>query len=383
MTSDAGLELRPVRDQRDISAFAEAARVAQGHDPNWVAPLDHDLHLVLDRRRSVFMQENDVEGWVALREGQPVGRVIAVRNAAHLAKHRDATGQFGFLEGIDDRAVFAALVRQAGAWLQARGLVRMMGPFSASINHEAGLLVEGFETPPMMRTNHAQPWFARHLEALGLQPVMDLYAYLCRPAESHYPERVAESLARWKGSKGLALRSMTPRSFQDDMQVVNDVYNDAWADNWMAVPVGEAEARFIAKVVRPLLRLDWITLAYWQDEPIAVVSQVPNVNEALVGLNGKLLPLGWAKLMWRLKISGLRSSRIPMIGVRRGYRGTRIGGMAIAALMARAVENARRAGIERMEISWMLAKNRHVLNLVEGLPAQHYKTFRVYEKTLS
>lgn len=382
MSSGGGLELRPVRDAHDIRAFGEAARAAQGHDPNWVAPLDYELRFLLDRGRNVFLQENEVEAWVALRDGRPLGRIVAVRNAAHLAKHADATGQFGFLEGVDEESVFAALVGQAEDWLRVRGLRRMTGPFSASINHEAGLLVEGFDTPPMMRTNHAQPWYGTRLEALGLRPIMDLLAHLCHPAESAYPERVAATLARWKEHEGLTIRSMTQRSFAADMDLVNDLYNDAWADNWNAVPVGPAEARLIASLVRPLLRLDWITIAYWQGEPIAVVSQVPNVNEAIAGLDGALFPLGWAKIAWRLKLRGLRSSRVPLIGVRRAYRATRVGGMAVAALMARAIENARAAGIERMEISWMLAHNRHVLNLVESLPAQHYKTFRVYEKGL-
>lgn len=382
MTAAAGLELRPVRDRRDIAAFADAARMAQGHDSNWVCPLDHEMHLILDPRRNVFLQENDVQPWVALRDGRPVGRIIAVRNEAHLARHKDGAGQFGFVEAIDDPAIFSALIDQAGTWLKGRGLTKMNGPFSASINHEAGLLVEGFDTPPMMRTNHAQPWYARHLEAAGLHGIMDLYAYLCRPAESRYPERVKASLQRWKERDSLTIRTMSRRSFLRDMVLVNEVYNDAWADNWKAVPVSEGEARLIARVVRPLLKLDWITLAYWQGEAIAVVSQVPNTNEALAGLDGNLWPLGWSRLLWRLKVQGLRSSRIPMIGLRRRFRGTRIGGMAVAALMARAVENAQEAGIERMEISWMLAHNRHVLNLCDSLPASHYKTFRVYEKAL-
>src|SRR5699024_6727171 len=129
-------------------------------------------------------------------------------------------------------------------------------------------------------------------------------------------------------------------------------------------------------------RLDWITLAYWDEEPIAVVSQVPNINEATADLRGKLLPFGWAKLLWRLKVRGLASSRIPMIGLRRRYRGPRIGGLAVAALIAHAIENAQRAVVARLEISSMLAHNQHVRNLCESLPAQRYKTFRIYEKAL-
>mgnify|MGYP001159191841 FL=1 len=382
MTPAPGLELRPVRSRRDIRAFGEAARVAQGHDPNWVGLLDEDLDLLLNPRRSVFVRENDVQGWVALRDGRPVGRILAVLNRAHLAKHKDATGQFGFLEGIDEPAVFAALTERAQDWLRERGLQRMQGPFSASINHEAGLLVEGFDQPPMMRTNHAQPWYARHLESLGFTGAVDLYAYLCRPAASRYPERATAALTRWHGRDRLRIVSMSRRHFQQDMAIVNEVYNDAWADNWNAIPVGAAEASLIARAVRPLLRLDWVTLAYWDEEPVAVVSQVPNINEATADLQGKLLPLGWAKLLWRLKVRGLKSSRIPMIGLRRRWRGTRVGGMAVAALMARAIDNAQRAGIERLEISWMLAHNQQVLNLCEGLPASHYKTFRIYEQHL-
>lgn len=383
MSFTSGLELRPVRSRRDIRAFGEAARTAQGQDPNWVGLLDEDLYLLLDRRRSSFLQENDLEAWVALRDGCPIGRITAVRNSAHLKKYQDATGQFGFLEGIDDPSLFAALTERAAAWLRERGLQRMQGPFSASINHEAGLLVEGFEHPPMMRTNHAQRWYARHLESLGFRPVKDLYAHLCRPPESRYPERVRAALDRWSGRERLRIATMSRRHFLRDMAVVNDIYNDAWDDNWNSVPVSSREAALIARAVRPLLRLDWITLAYWDEEPIAVVSQVPNINEATADLKGKLWPFGWAKLLWRLKLRGLASSRIPMIGLRRRYRGTRIGGIAVAALMARAIENAQKAGVERLEISWMLADNHHVLNLCKGLPSHHYKTFRIYESEIA
>ena len=145
--------------------------------PNWAPALDMEAHEFFDPSHSPFAKENEIECYVALRDGEPVGRIAAIVNKAHLAHHKDETGHFGFIEAIDDREVFTGLTEEAGRFLAARGLTRMMGPFSASINHEVGLLIEGFDETHMVRTNYAPPYYARHLEALGFTKAMDLIAF--------------------------------------------------------------------------------------------------------------------------------------------------------------------------------------------------------------
>ena len=171
------LEIRPVRTRRDMNAFIRAAFRAQGHNPRWAPALDMEAHEFFDPKHSPFAKENEIECYVALRDGEPVGRIAAIVNRAHLAYRKDQTGHFGFIEAIDERNVFAALTDEASRFLASRGLTRIMGPFSASINHEVGLLIQGFDETHMVRTNYAPPYYARHLEALGFAKAMDLIAF--------------------------------------------------------------------------------------------------------------------------------------------------------------------------------------------------------------
>lgn len=326
------------------------------------------------------MRENEVELFVAMRDGQPVGRIAAIVNPARLARHPDATGQFGFLEALDDPDIFDALVEAACGFLRSHGMIRIDGPFSLTINHEAGLLVGGFDEPHLVRTNHAPAFYGGHLERLGFAKEMDLLAYACRVADSRYPERVAGILAK-SDSQGLTTRGLSLAGWSAGSRRINALYNDAWAANWGAVPVSKAEAKLIASLSLAAVRPSWLRLAERGGEPVALVGQIPDMNE-FAPRDGRLFPFGWVRLLGGIHLRGTRRSRIAMIGVASKWRGTRVGALAVSRLMAEAIEQARRAGIEEIEISWMLETNRAVLNLVESLPARHTRTFRVYERAL-
>src|SRR5258705_2696774 len=209
------LEIRPVRTRRDMKAFIRAAVRAQGANPQWAQALDMEAHEFFDPKHSSFAKENEMQCFVALRDGEPVGRITATVNKAYLAKHKDATGHFGFIEAIDDREVFGALLDAAGNFLKARGLNRMAGPFSASINHEAGLLIEGFEHPHMVRTNYAPPYYARQLEALGFTKAMDFIAFGMDTGEiiEEPLRRVRAVHAAWKHRDELKTYGLTYRSW--------------------------------------------------------------------------------------------------------------------------------------------------------------------------
>ena len=378
----SGLEVREVRSAADMDAFIEAARRGQASNPRWVEPLSDEMRWAFDKKTSPLMLENDIRAFVAFRDGEPAGRIAAIVNHAHLRKYDDGCGQFGLIEAIDDGAVFAALVDSAAAFLRKRGLRRIRGPFSLSINHETGLLVKGFDQPHVVRTNHAPPFYAQRLEALGLRKAMDLFAYVCAISESDFPERVEKLRRRFARAGEITTYGLSLLRWSTQFPRVLDLYNDAWKDNWSAIPVSPPEAKMIAHLMLPVSKPAWIRMAQWNGEDIAVVSQIPDVNEALQGLRGKLLPFGWAHLMGRIHGRGARMTRLPMIGVASRWRGTRVGSMAVSLLLAEAVAQARRAKVEEMEISWMLETNHAVLNLAASLPARHTRTFRVYEKDL-
>jgi GNAT superfamily N-acetyltransferase len=378
----AGIDVREVHAPAGLGSFIEAARRAQACNPRWVEPPHQEYSWVFDPRRSPLVIENDVHIFVAFMGDVPVGRIATIVNPSFLERHKSGIGQFGLIEGIDDPRVFAALLEAAAAELRKSGLCRMQGPFSLSINHEAGLLVEGFDEPHTVRTNHAPPYYGKHLEAAGCRKVMDLLAACCRVDRATFPAEVAAVAAKTPFARRITTRGLSRAGWWSSFPPILTLYNDAWRKNWGSVPVSEAEARMIADLMLPVTKPNWVRIAECEGEPIAVVAQIPDVNEALAGLHGRLLPFGFAKLLWRIHVRGTERTRIPMIGVASKWQGTRVGALAVSLLLAESIEQARKNNVREIEISWMLETNRAVLNLVERLPARITRRFRIFERSL-
>lgn len=369
----------PARQRRLLITAAEAAHAGEAH---YVAPLRYGERRALDPGLSPFLRDNPTAFFIARLGGRPVGRIAAIENRAHLARHGDGTGHFGFLDVPDDTAVTEALMAAAADWLKRRGLDRMAGPFSASINHSAGVLVEGFDTPSSVHTPYNGPHLEAHLRRLGFAPLKDLFAFRARVADAVLPRRVAAMRERFAGARQVRLRTFDTARFEAETKVLNALYNDAWSGNWGAVPLCDEEALFLGTLVRPLARTGWTVFAECGEEIVGAAAMVPDLNEAIAPLRGRLFPFGWAVLLHRLGPGRLSRARVPLIGVARRLRATRLGGYVAAALLARMVEEARAARIAELEISWMLADNRRILNLVAALPARHAKTWRLYVKNL-
>ncbi len=376
------LRVVPVVDRRGIEWFIAAARRAQAGNARWVEPVHDEIRMMFNPRRTPFMRENAVQPFVALRNGEPVGRIVATVDRGHIAKFNDSSGFFGFIEAIDDRAVFAGLFGEAEQFLKAHGMKTARGPFSLTINHESGLLVYGFDEPHVVRTNYAPAYYAEHIEALGYAKAMDLLAYVCRVAESDLPGRVAR-LAGSRGAPQIEFHSLSFWKWGRDFQRVLKLYNDAWSDNAWATPLSEEEARLISRLTLPVSRPAWIRIATFKGEDVAVAAQIPDANEALQGLHGRLWPFGFARLLWRIHVRGARMTRAPITGVAKRWRNTKVAAFAVSGLVARSIEDARRAGVEEIEYSWILETNEIALNSVRSLPARHTRTFRVYEKALN
>src|SRR5690606_24763668 len=200
------------------------------------------------------------------------------------------------------------------------------GPFNLSINQESGLLVDGFDTPPMLMMGHDRPYLAPRLEELGYRKLRDLYAYLC-DSGGKLPTRITDMLARRLGDR-LRLRPLDMRSYAAEIRVLTDIFNDAWHDNWGFVPFTEAEVESMARDLRLLIDPRLVWFVELDGEPVAFGVCLPNVNEAIRDLDGRLLPFGWAKLLWRLKIRRPRTARVPLMGVRRKLSGTMLGSVA-------------------------------------------------------
>lgn len=377
-----GVEIRTVATRQQARDFVEVATIALSGNPRWVRPLDLEQSLMFNPLFSPFAKTNPIQRFVAYRDGRPAGRVAAIENREHLAKHKDQTGHFGFFDCIDDADVARALMDAAEAWLSSRGLKKISGPFNASVNHEIGMLVHGFDEPHVVRTNYAPPHYAKHLETLGYRKAMDVQARRIDVRHSaDFVTRVRRATTR-RPVSGLTIRKLRYRDWRSSFVQLLKLYNETWAENWNAVPLSEQEAKAIADLMMPMVKPGWIEIAEIHGEPVALLAMIPDVNEALDGLNGKLMPFGWMRLISRIHASGTRRARIPLFGIAPRWRARADGALAGWHLVANAIETGARNGIDTIEMSWMLETNRAVLLVAGKFEKSPYRVFRIFEKDL-
>jgi hypothetical protein len=252
--------------------------------------------------------------------------------------------------------VVAALFGAAEDWLRSEGMQRVYGPFNLHVNEEVGLLVEGFSTPPFVLMGHALPWYGQALEAQGYKPVKDLLAYHIRPDFE---------------APGVMTK-----------EVMRQIFNDAWEHNWSFVPLAEAEWRDTVTTLAKLMPDEYIQIAEYDGEPVAFIVALPNLNEAARDLGGRLLPFGWLKLLWRLKVRHPRTARVPLMGVRQSFQHSRLG-PTLAFMVIDAVRQAlHQRGVRDVEMGWILEDNDGMRNIIETIGGQAYKRYRMYEKEL-
>jgi GNAT superfamily N-acetyltransferase len=351
-------------------------------DPNFVPPLLLERHMHFSAKHNPFFQHAKVSLWVAYRDGRPAGRISAQIDDLHLERYRDATGHFGFIEAVDDRAVFAGLLEQAERWLREQGIKRVFGPVSFSMWDQPGLLVDGFETPPSVLMGHAMPYFAAHIEAAGYTPLQDLlaYAYDYPPL----PPVAERTLTRAMRQGSITIREVRKdrRNFDSDLALILDILNDGWSDNWGFVPMTAAEAAELGTLLRFLIPANQGAIAEHNGQAAAFALVVPNINEAIRDLGGRLAPFGWAKLIWRLKCRGLKTGRMVAMGVRKELAASPIGAALALSVIAATRATSYANGIRDGELSWVLDANRRARHIIEMVGARAYKRYRIYQKPL-
>jgi hypothetical protein len=374
--------VRPVRGKEDLKVFLDVPFALYAGDPNWVAPLYLERLEHLDPKKNPYFQHAEVELFLAYRGDKPVGRISAQLCRLRSERYKDGIGQFGFLEAEDDPAVFEALFEAVGQWLRQRGATAIQGPFSFSINDETGLLIEGFDTPPSMMMGHALPYYARRLEEAGFTKAKDVIAYdlfdhagMPRALKSAYDKAIAD--------KDVTLRPLDKKQLLKELQIVVSIANDAWSDNWGFVPWTEEEMTALANNLKMLVTGDYIAIAEYKGEPAAMAITLPNINDWIAGLNGKLLPFGWAQVAWHLLARPPKSVRMPLMGLRRKYHGTPLGAVLGMAAIARVRNYHVGRGTKRGEASWILEDNMPMRRMIESFGGKPYKTYRIYEKFIA
>lgn len=377
----APVEIVPVQTKRQWRDFHHLPFALYRDDPNWVPPLLLERKFHFQAKHNPYFQHARAAFFLAYRGGEPVGRITAQIDRLHLERYHNSTGHFGFIEAVDDADVFAALLRAAERWLHGQGMKRVIGPVSFSLWDQPGLLVEGFDTPPYVMINHHLPYYEGHITANGYRKAEDLIAYRYGPDAP--TATLDKLLARAMRGGEITLRNIhMDKRFDDEVAMLLDIINDAWSDNWGYVPMTKAEIDDLSGILKLLLRPGDVAIAEYQGKPAAFAAIFPNLNEAIRDMNGRLFPVNWIKLLWRMKVTRPKTARMPMMGVRKALQASPVGA-ALALSVIRSVREFNFSrGVVDSELSWILARNsrvRHVIEMVGGVP---YKTYRVYEKPL-
>ena len=378
-TNEGPLRVVPMEGRRGLRQFIRLPWSLYRDDPAWVPPLLMERHQHLSSRNPFFEHAN-CRFWLAYRGATLVGRISAQVDQLHLKRYEDSTGFFGLLEAEDEAETFRALMNTAETWLLDQGMRRILGPFNLSINQECGLLVEGFGTPPSVMMGHARPYYSARIEENGYRKEKDLLAY---HIHSDFQLTRAMRLVIKRAKKRVHLRPIRKSIFKEELRILQDIFEDAWSQNWGFVPFTKAEFEHMGKSFKLLLPDDQVQIAEVDGVPAAFMVAVPNVNEAIKDLDGKLFPLGWLKLLWRLKVAYPKSVRVALMGVRQRDQNSRLG----AALAVMAVEAARPPAVKRgvlsAEMSWILDDNMGMRSIIESLGGEVYKRYRIYSKELA
>ena len=373
----SGVEVIAASTPAEMRRFIRLPAALYGSDPNFVPPLLLEREEALSPKKNPYFQHAEAKFWLARRDGRDVGRISA--QIDRLVKDPQV-GHFGMLVVEDDPEAIGALFAAAEGWLRERGKTRVLGPFNLSINEESGLLVDGFDTPPMLLMNHDPRYLGGRIEAQGYAKAKDLFAYIV-DTESSLPDSAQRFIAK-RMPKNMTVRNLDTKRYREEFDTVTAIFNDAWSRNWGFLPFTEAEIAHMAKSMKPLVRPEYVVIVEVDRRPIGFGIALPNLNELIADFDGRLLPFNWLKLLLRLK-RGPKTARVPLMGIRRTYSGGLIGGLApfliVDALRKALCEN----GVREAEMSWILEDNRPMRHMIESLGARAYKTYRVYEKRIA
>jgi hypothetical protein len=372
------IEIREHTPGADLDDFVRAGRVVFDGDRRWVEPLGFDLRARLTPGKNPFFKRGEVTLFTAWKDGRLVGRCSAQLDHEHLRLHGDKTGFFGFFDTIDDDEVGRALIARAAQWLAARGMTRMRGPLSLNMNEEVGVLIEGFDMPPQILMPHSRPWQDRVAQAAGLEKAKDLLAW--RFDVGNTPGRALRAWEQVKKLPEVRIRSVDVKKIDRELDIIMEIFNDAWKENWGWVPATPDEVKKTGEDLRLILDEKMALIAEIDDRPMAICIVLPNLNEVIRDFDGKLGPVQVAKLLWRLKINRPKSARLMMLGIRSELRNQRKYGGLSHALYVEIAKRGEQLGYEWGELSWTLEDN-HPINVgIKSMGAKVYKKYRVYER---
>jgi hypothetical protein len=376
MSSD--IIIRRVATKADRRAFVDFAWEVYKGDPCWVPPLKDEVHGLLDPRKNPWFGHGKAELWLATRGGKVVGRISAQVDELVQVHMEPGLGQWGMFEALDGQAA-AALIATAEEWLRAQGMTKALGPISISIWDEPGLLIHGFEEPPLVMMGHHRPEYRAWIEAAGYDKAKDLHTFELDIRIDMIPV-IDRLIKAGEANPRIRIRDVDKSKFDQEAAIILEILNDAWSDNWGFVPLTDTEIAYAGKKLKPIIVEDLVKI---DGEPVAFMITIPDLNEMIRDLDGKLFPFGWAKLLWRLHKVTTRRVRVPLMGVRKSLQGGRMASQLAFML----IEFTRRVcvdkyGINIGEFGWVLEDNQGMMSIAQLPGAGINHTYRIYQKSL-
>jgi GNAT superfamily N-acetyltransferase len=371
------VEVAPVRGRDELRAFVELPFRLHAGTP-WIPPLKLERYAFLSRKLNPYFKHGCAEYFLARQGDRVVGRISAQIDHAFNKYHGTRWGMFGFLEFENDEAVLRAMLDAADAWLTERGCERMVGPMDFSMNEECGVLIEGFELEPMIKQPWHPPYYQRHCEAAGLTKATDLLHWELHLSDRDnrmlplLPKLARRALERY----GITIRRMSRRRLRRDLDEFARVYNAAWSRNWGFVPYSKEDLDELALTLQIVYDRNWFMIAEQDGKTVGMAITIPDINQALKGIEGRLLPWGWWHLLMKRRY--IDRMRIGFLGVLPEYEHTG----AAAALYMEHFETAARTGLIHGEAGWILETNRSMNRGLEAMGGRVVKRCRVYERPL-
>ena len=343
--------------------------------PNWVAPLISERKEFFDKKKNPFFRVAKTKLFLAKKDGKVVGRIATCVNFQHNEFHMEKTGFFGFFDTIDDYEVASKLLKVAMITLKKEGMEAMRGPTNFSTNHEIGFLIEGFDKPPTIMNPWNYPYLPKLAEQFGLKKVMDLNAYLITH-ETPISERHLRVVEKIKKRSRITIRCMDYAKYDEEVKLINQIYNQAWEHNWGFVPMPKDEFFYLAKHLKQIVDPRMAFIAFVDDEPAAFCLAVPDINQALIKLNGRLFPTGLLKLLWHTKVSNkITGVRMLTMGVIKKFQKRGIDNMFFVETYLKGLEFE----YEWAELSWILETNELMCRAAENMGAKLHKKYRLVE----
>jgi hypothetical protein len=372
----AQIEVVPVTDGKAWRAFIRLPWTIYRNDPYWVPPLIIDMKKLLDKRRNPFFLHSTADLFLARRNGEWVGRIAAILNNNHNRFHNEKTAFFGFYESIDDADVASALLARAAQWARDHGMAELRGPMNYSTNETVGLLVEGFDSSPYIMMTHNPRYYGTLIEAAGFEKAMDLYAWFLQTEKGLNPKiiRVGEKVLK---GEGIVVRPINMKKFREEVEIIKNIYNNAWSTNWGFVPMTDEEFGYLARDLKPVVDPRVVLIAEKNGEPLAFSLALPDFNQALKKIHGRLFPLGLPLLLYHAR--HIRQVRVLALGIAKKVQNWN--GLG-AALYYESFRRGVAAGYRSCEFSWTLENNDLINRSMQLFGAHIYKRYRIYRKEL-